>query len=137
MRSVRRSTLLLLCLFGGLSEFSNKIFQKYALQTHKPIFLLVTFAIALCFAMVATIRARQPIRSRDLWLGVAVGLPNVFSSYGLIQALATIPAPVAYPLFGAGTIALIFLGGMLFFGERPRRRESLAIGLVLLAMVFQ
>lgn len=137
LRQSLRPVLLLLCCFGGLSEFSNKVFQKYSLQEHKPIFLLVTFGIALCFALIAVLRAKQPVQARDIWLGVAVGLPNVFTSYFLIQALATIPAAVAYPLFGAGTIGVIFLAGMLIFGERPRRRESLAICMVLLAMAFQ
>lgn len=132
-----RPVLLLLCCFAGLAEFSNKVFQKYGQQVHKPLFLLVTFSVALCFALTATIRAKQPIHKRDILLGIAIGFPNVFTSYFLIQALATIPAAVAYPLFGAGTIGLIFLGGMLIFGERPRRRESFAIALVLLAMAFQ
>ncbi|MBD3235872.1 MAG: hypothetical protein GF330_04140 [Candidatus Eisenbacteria bacterium] len=134
-RAAIRVALLLLFLFGGTAEFSNKIFQKYALQDYKLVFLLVTFFIAfLCSSSVAVAR-RRPVRVAELLTGVAVGIPNLFSSFFLIAALETIPAAVAFPAYGAGTIVIIHLVGVTAFRERPTRRERLAILLTVVALI--
>lgn len=128
-------SLILLFLFGGLAEFSNKIFQKYALVDYSGLFLLTTFGTACLWSLGATIARRRRVTGRDLLTGVAVGVPNLFSSYFLIQALESVPASVAFPVFGAGTILIISLAGAALFGERLKRRDRLAIGLVMLALI--
>jgi drug/metabolite transporter (DMT)-like permease len=134
-RESLKPALLLLFLFGGIAEFSNKVYQKYGLQDDKALFLLVNFALALTFAAGATWRKRLPVSRRDLVMGVAVGVPNLFSSFFLIKALDTLPAAVAFPIYGAGTILIISVVGIAFFGERLNRREQAAVILTIIALV--
>ncbi len=130
-----RPALLLLFLFGGLAEFSNKIFQKYGLLDAKALFLLATFATAFLCSLVATLRKGRDVCWRDVWTGIAVGVPNIFSSFFLISALDRIPAAVVFPSYGAGTIVIISLVGATFFRERLSRREWAVIGLTVVALV--
>ena len=61
-----KPALLLLFLFGGLAEFSNKFYQKYALTDFKVYFLLTTFAVAFVWSLIATLRRLQPVSRRDV-----------------------------------------------------------------------
>lgn len=133
-RAIRLS-LVLLFLFGGVAEFSNKVFQKYGWLDHQSLFLLVTFASAFGYSLVITLRSSRAVQRRDLLTGLLVGVPNLFSSFFLIRALETIPAAVAFPAFGAGTILVINLVGVTVFGERLNRPEKAAVGLTILALV--
>ena len=137
-RSLRRTVklaLILLFLFGGAAEFSNKIFQKYALQDYKLIFLLMTFLISFICSTTVALARRRPLRRAEVLTGVAVGIPNLFSSFFLIAALESIPAAVAFPAYGAGTIVIIHLVGVTLFRERPGRRAQIAILLTILALI--
>jgi multidrug transporter EmrE-like cation transporter len=135
MRNSLRSALLLLFLFGGMAEFSNKVYQKYGLQEYKALFLLVTFGTAFLYSGLLTWMKGLKVTRRDLITGLAVGIPNLFSSFFLILALETIPAAVAFPIFGAGTIVIINVVGMAFFRERLTRIELAAVGLTVVAIV--
>lgn len=130
-----KPALLLLFLFGGLAEFSNKFYQKYALTDFKEYFLLTTFAVAFVWSLVATFRHAKPVSRRDMLIGIAVGIPNLFSSFFLILALESIPAAVAYSAFGAGTILVINVVGVTFFGERLSYRDKWAIALISIALI--
>lgn len=134
-RKAVRPALILLLLFAGLAEFSNKVFQMYGVVEHKDFFLLTTFLVALVFSVFTAVRKGLPASRRDMVVGVAVRLPNLFSSYFLILALETMPAPVAFPLFGAGTILIITLAGRIVFGETSSGREYAAVALVILSIV--
>jgi len=130
----------------GCAELSNKVFQQYALPQYKELFLFAVFFTAFLIATAALFKSRQgPVNkgpegrnvlfAQEFFVGLAVGVPNLFSSYFLIQAFATLNASVVFPLYSAGSIALIAIGGVALFGERPTRRELAAIAIVLAAIV--
>lgn len=79
-------TIILLFIFGGMAEFSNKIYQKYALSEYKDIFLFSIFL-------------------------------------------------VAFPIFSAGGILLINIGGFVMFKEKVSNKNKLAIGLTIVALI--
>lgn len=133
--SALKPTLLLLALFGGLAEFSNKIFQKYGYQVDMPLFLVAVFGSAFFLSLLVTWRLRSPVHRRDLLMGAAVGVPNLFASFFLIHALQTIPAAAAFPAYGAGTIVIISLGGLFLFRERLAPREIFGILATIAALV--
>jgi multidrug transporter EmrE-like cation transporter len=72
---------------------------------------------------------------RDSLVGLFVGIPNLFASWFLILALSRLNTSVVFTLYSAGSVVLITLGGVLFFGEQLRRRELFAIGATLVAVV--
>ncbi len=127
-------SLLGLFLFSGTAEFSNKVFQQLGDVALRDVFLLSTFSVALLVSLVATRRSRKPVRTADVLTGIAVGVPNFFSSRFLILALDQISGPVAFAAFGAGTILVIHTVAALL-GDRPGRREQIAIVATAVALV--
>lgn len=135
LKGALKPALLLLLLCGGLSEFSNKVFERHGLVTHKSIFLATTFSVALLCSFAGLALSRRPITRRDVLTGFAVGVPNIFSSFFLISALSQLPAAVVFPAYGAGTIVIIVVAGALIFGERLGPREKVATALIVVALV--
>ncbi len=128
-------TIILLFIFGGMAEFSNKIYQKYALNEYKDIFLFAIFFVAFLISLLYTLKEKVKWKKRDILTGIAVGVPNLFSSYFLILSLDSLKASVAFPIFSAGGILLINIGGFLVFKEKISHKNKLAIGLIILALI--
>ena len=128
-------TLIMLFIFGGLAEFSNKIYQKYAMSDYKSVFLFFIFFVAFLISVVYTKKKKAKVTRKDVLTGFAVGIPNLFSSFFLILSLDTLTTSVAFPLFSAGSILLITLGGYAIFKEKISRKNQWAIGLILVALV--
>ncbi len=102
-------TLVLLFLFGGMAEFSTKIYQKYALNDYKDVFLFMVFLIAFFISTYYTVKLKSKLKASDIWIGFAVGIPNLFSSYFLILALDTLKTSIVFSLYSAGSIVLILI----------------------------
>ena len=127
--------LILLFIFGGLAEFSNKIYQNYALNDYKDVFLFFVFFTAFLISISYTLRRKSVITRRDIFTGFAVGIPNLFSSYFLILALDTLKTSVVFPIYSAGSIVLITIGSFIIFKERIANKNKVAILLTVIALV--
>ncbi|CCU78723.1 Integral membrane protein [Halanaerobium saccharolyticum subsp. saccharolyticum DSM 6643] len=131
-----RLNLIFLFLYGGIAEFSNKIFQKYALVNYKVLFLFWVFFSAFLISSFYSFKkvGRYPKKS-ELLTGFAVGIPNLFSSFFLISALNYLKTAVVFPIFSAGSIVLITAAGCLFFGEKLKTKEWLSILMTVVALI--
>lgn len=128
-------TILLLFVLGGFAEFSNKIYQQYALSQYKDVFLFAVFLSAFVISLLHALKKQTKWKAREVLTGFAVGVPNLFSSYFLILSLDTLSTSVAFPIFSAGSIVLINLGGFLIFKEKITTKNKIAIGLVVVALI--
>ncbi len=130
-----KPTLILLFILGGMAEFSNKIYQNYALNDYKAVFLFCIFFVAFSISIIFTLKNKARFNIKDILTGFAVGIPNLFSSYFLILSLDTVKASVAYPVFTAGSILLINLGGFFIFKEKISNKNKFAIALIVTALI--
>ena len=130
-----RPSLLLLFACGGLAEFTNKLFQRYALVDLRSLFLAAVFTTALLVSADYLRRNHMRLTMRETVTGLLVGVPNLFASWFLILALSRLNTSVVFTLYSAGSIVLITLGGVALFGEQLRRREIAAICLTLVAVL--
>lgn len=130
-----KPTLILLFAFGGMAEFSSKIYQKYALNDYKDVFLFIVFFVAFFISVGYAVKMKSKVTKKDLITGFIVGIPNLFSSYFVILALDSLKTSVVFPLFSAASIVLINLGGVLIFKEEITRKNKVATGLIILALV--
>jgi multidrug transporter EmrE-like cation transporter len=128
-------TLILLFLFGGIAEFQNKLFQKYAIIEYKDIFLFFVFFMAFLISLVYTIKSGKEVKAGDIFTGLLVGIPNLFSSYFLILALGQIPTSAAFPAYSAGSIVFISIGSLLLYKERLTLKNKFAIFLVIISLI--
>jgi len=132
--------LILLLLVIGFGDFSNKIFEKYAILDYKNFFLFILFFSALIFSSFLTLKDllinKFKIRKNELIIGISVGIPNLMTSYFLIESFSSFDnTGVVYSIYSAGTILLITLGAVLIFKEKLNRREYTAIGIIILALI--
>jgi len=130
-----KPVLLILFLTVGLSEFSNKIYQRYGVLEMKSLFLFFVFTTALLISGWKTLKKRKRIHLSHFLTGIAVGIPNYFASFFLILSLSKLKTAVVFPVYSAGTIVLLSLAGWLFFREKLKLRERIAVGLTVSALV--
>lgn len=129
--------LLAVFLTGGMCELSNKLYQMYALEEHKPLFLFAIFVtcVALCVLYIYTSKIRSPLSLKEVLLGTAIGIPNIFSAYFIIKALEHLPTGIVFPVLSVGTILLITLISTIAFGEKFSKRNRIAIAVFLVSIV--
>lgn len=131
--------LLLTLLACGGSDGMAKVFEQVGQRSEDTLYFFFVFLVAaLLSAVLAVIEYRKTgkkILLPELAAGVAVGIPNYFSSYLLLKALVSLPAFLVYPVFSTGTILLVMAVSAVFFGERPGRRQLAGLVLVLAALV--
>jgi drug/metabolite transporter (DMT)-like permease len=127
--------LLALFITVGLSEFSNKVYQRYGDLEMKSLFLFFVFAGALLISSWKLIRSGRRIEGSHVLTGLAVGLPNYFASFFLILSLSRLKTAVVFPIYSAATITLLSLAGHFFFGEKLKTRERAAVILTVASLV--
>ena len=128
-------TILLLFAFGGIAEFSNKIYQKYALNSYKDVFLFSVFLVAFLISFLYANKNKTNWKLKEVLTGFAVGVPNLFSSYFLILSLDTLSTSVAFPIYSAASIVLINIGGFLIFKEKISTKNKIAIVFVVVSLI--
>lgn len=128
-------TLILLFIFGGMAEFSNKIFQKYALIYYKDLFLSFVFLVAFLISIFFAFKQSKKLSKKDIFLGIIVGIPNLFSSFFLILSLNYMASSLVFPVYSAGSILLINLGGFILFNEKLSKKETLSIFMIVFALI--
>lgn len=130
-----RPALLVLMLTGGLCDGMSKVYEELGSPALSDQFLFYTFLVALvlCFALAAF---KHQLPGKWEWgYGICIGVPNFFSCYFLLRSLSSVPGVIAYPVYSVAGILLVTLAGMTIFRERLTRRQAIALGIILLALV--
>ena len=130
-----RLGLLWLLLCGGMADAMSKVFAESGVPGLESLFLLFTFATALIFCIACMLAKGQRLGKWELLFGLLVGVPNFFSSQLLLRALEELAAVMVYPVYSVGGILTVTVVGVLLFRERLTRRQWLALGLILAALV--
>ncbi|MBN1968463.1 MAG: EamA family transporter [Candidatus Delongbacteria bacterium] len=131
--------LILVLLVVGTGDFTNKIFEKYANLEYKNLYLFILFFTALLisayYSLKDFLKERYRLTFVTILTGIFVGLPNLFTSYFLIESFKDLNTGIAYSIFSSGTILLITTGGIVLFKEKPKKNEIIALGIIILALV--
>ncbi len=126
--------LVALLLVGGVTDCMAKIYEELGAAALSNQYLLCTFGAALILCVLLCAVKKQRLSLMDAVFGLAIGVPNYFSSRFLLKSLETVPAVAAYPTFSVGTIILVTVAGVLLFKERLDRRKVVALGVILVAL---
>ncbi len=119
----------------GLADLSMKLFERFGRLPEKPLFLAVLFAFAGITIGVGMIVRRVRIRWIDAGWGIILGVPNLFSSYFLVGALAVLASYIVFPMVTAVTVMLIALIGRFAFGEEIGKLGIIGIVLTLASII--
>ena len=134
-RSNTKWALVLLLIGGGMCDGLSKVYEVYgnpALESH---YLLYLFFVAFLFCVSTCLVKKERPCGQDLLFGALIGIPNYFSTRFLLKALSYVPAVVAYPTYSVSTIIVVMAVGILCFKERITKKQWIAIGIILAALV--
>ena len=127
--------LLLLLLLGGGGDAMSKIYEEFGNPALSEHFLFFLFAVALILCIGLMLYKKERLGWKDLVFGLLVGVPNYFSARFLLKALGYLPAVIVYPTYSVATICVVTLTGLVFFREKLGKRQKIAIGMILAALV--
>ena len=127
--------LVILLIAGGSTDVLSKIYESLGNSALSDQYLLYTFFVALVLCTLVAVYKKQTLSISDIVFGLLVGVPNYFSARFLLLSLSAVPAVIAYPSYSVGTIVLIALVGKVFFKERLSRRQLIAMGVILAALI--
>lgn len=127
--------LILLLLGGGAADAMSKVFEELGDRSLADVFLVFTFIAALLLSILLMFSKKQrPERSDSFW-GLLIGIPNFFSAKFLLLSLRDISAVIVYPTYSVATMLVITLTGVFAFREKLGRRQWIALGVILAALV--
>ena len=128
--------LLLLLLAGGGCDAMSKVFEVYGSAALSGHFLLYTFLVALGLCVLLMIWKRQGLPGQAQWVfGLIEGVPNYYAAKFLLASLASLPAVIVYPVYSVATLLSVTFAGVVLFRERLLKRQWLALGMILAALV--
>lgn len=128
------SLILLLLLNGGV-DTAIKTFEALGPAALSDHFLCFSFSVAFVLCMGLVIAKRERPDGKALLYGAAMGIANFFSSKFVLAALTRIQAVVLFPTYSVATMLVVTLSGVIFFRERLKRRQWLAFGAVIGALI--
>lgn len=121
----------------GINDFGMKLFYQWRPATEKPFFLYSLFT--LCFIYTSVFILIKKIKfNKDTFLrGTVLGVPNMFSSFFILSAIARLPAIIVYPTVNIGIIILTAIAAALIWSEKlnPYGRWALAAGLTAILLL--
>ncbi|MCK8060993.1 MULTISPECIES: hypothetical protein [unclassified Fusibacter] len=129
------TSLVILFAVGGMAEFMNKFFQQTQPEHMKAVFLLTTFATAMVLSGTMLVLKKVKVTRLDMMTGIAVGIPNMLTSFFLIAALSVLNTSVVFAFYSAGAIATITIMSRILFGEKSNRRTRTALIITMFGLV--
>lgn len=126
--------LMLVLLADGLATSMSKVFGELGNSMLSDHFLFYTFTAALILSVILVVYKKEKPGKAEVLYGIMLGLPNFFASRSILKALETIPAIIVYPTRGVGAIVLVLLAGIFLFGEKLKKNQWIAIGVILVAV---
>ena len=132
----------LILIGSGIIDVSLKYFeQAHVKDTDAGIFSATIFASAgvlgILFISVQLFRKKIRLELKNLIAGIALGVPNYFSIYFLVQALRTdgLDSSTIFTLNNVSIVVLSTLLGILFFKERLLLKNWIGIALAVISIV--
>ena len=127
--------LLLMLLIGGMGDGMSKVYEEYGDPGFQNIFLFFTFFAALILCLGLAAYKKERLDAKELLFGMALGVPNFLSSLFLLNALASVPAVIAFPTFSVAVILVVAIAGIICFQEQLNRRQILGGFLICIALI--
>ena len=136
---VHTGALILTMLAGGGGSSMSKIFEQVGTRDQDELYFLYLFftaaVLTACLLFLEWKKTGKSLMWGEMAAGIAVGIPNYYSSFLLLPALVALPAIIVYPINSTGAILIVMAVDALVFHQRYTKRQWLGIVLVLAAMV--
>jgi len=111
----------------GINDFSLKLFSVRRPESEKELFLFFIFFSAFIYTVAILWFKKTKFDRTVLLRGTVLGVPNILSSFFLINALLALPAMVVYPVSNIGNIVLTLLAAYLIWKEKLNQQGMFAL----------
>jgi drug/metabolite transporter (DMT)-like permease len=101
----------------GINDFCFKIFQNWRPAEENNFFILTIFSFAFIYSFSYILLKKVKFKTGTVTTGIILGVPNVFSSYFMLDALNQLPGIIVYPSINIGIIVLTTLAAFLIWKE--------------------
>ena len=131
--------LVVVLVFTGLADSMAKIFDRVGTRDQDSLYILLVFATALVLTVLLFFsekrRTGKTAQLKDFAAGIAVGIPNYFSSLLLLKTLSVFPAFIVYTVFSTGALMVVSIVGVAFFKEKLQKNQIVGLLMVVIALV--
>lgn len=134
-KTASMGVLFLLLLFEGAASAGSKVFGELGNPDLSANFLFWTFAAALVICTTVAMLKKEPFGLNELIFGSLIGIPNFLGSRFTLMALQELPAVIVYPMRSVASIMVITIFGILFFKEKLRKIQWIAMAAILVSLV--
>lgn len=135
-RGERHGTMWLVALFvvSGVTDAILKVFKESG-GGNEAAFVWVIFTSAGLFTLAYILIRRVKIPWQALLFGLALGIPNRFSTVFFLKGLDSVPAAIAYPLTAGGIVLTGIISDVLFWKKRLKSADWMMYGLLCAGIV--
>jgi drug/metabolite transporter (DMT)-like permease len=122
---------------GGIIDTTiNYTAFTYLTDAEAAVFPLVIFLVAGILGTALQLATRQSTGLKELLGGIGLGIPNYFSIYFIVKALAAFDnnGAFVYPILNISIILFSSLFAIVFFKEQLLRANKIGLGLAVLAI---
>ncbi|TNE70506.1 hypothetical protein EP331_11960 [bacterium] len=131
-----KGILIALFLISGFGDFALKIFErKVDSGLNESAFMSIVFGTAMVLAFIKMKKENAEIGKKEWLTGIALGVPNVFSSVFLIKALMQTQAVYIYPIANTSVIVLGAMLGVWYWKDFLSKKQWLGIGMAIVALL--
>ncbi len=132
----RTKLLVALFLISGFGDFALKVFERLnAGQMNGSAFMSIVFGTAFILSLFKFFTEKSHFSRKEFYTGIALGIPNVFSSLFLILALGGLKAVFVYPTANTLVILLGSLLGVWYWKDHLTKKQWLGIGTAIVAII--
>lgn len=119
---------------NGISMLLFQAYQKLALPGEDALFLACLFGAAMLVTLVAWRLRSAGSSRRDIIPGVVLGLTNALANAALLESMHQLPSVIVFPFYSAVGLVVAVVAARLLWGERISQRETLGLGLAIVAV---
>ncbi|NLX37063.1 MAG: DMT family transporter [Chloroflexi bacterium] len=119
---------------NGLSMLLFQAYENLSLPGEDALFLACLFGAAMVVTAIAWRLRPKGSSRRDLFPGVVLGLTNALANVALLESMHQLPGVIVFPFYSAVGLVIAVVAARLLWGERISRRETLGLGLAIIAV---
>lgn len=128
---------LIILLVGiGVNDFCIKIFELHRPPEEKALFLFSIFTFSFIYTMIILLFKKIKFEKKVFLRGGILGIPNIFSSFFLIDSLAKYDAILVFPVINIGIILLTSFLTILIWRENINLYGAFSLISGILAIIF-
>lgn len=129
--------LVLLFLFTGLGDSSLKVYESdFSVLITQELFMCFIFLVAFLFGMLTLlVRRKWNFNRYEYFLGIIIGIPNLYSAIFLIEALSLMSGGIVYSLTNLLTVIGATFLGIWRWGDKLTTLQWTGLGLTIISIL--